>query len=103
MKQNELKKDTWYSLYPYKDSNKDCEWWMKDNGKQRGQASVFISWHNINGARQFHLQEGNLGGYDYREATPKEAAWLAEVEKLGGYFPITEFKSEEVINDYSIY
>jgi hypothetical protein len=101
MKHQELKKDTWYSLYPYGGVNEACQWWMKENGKQKGQCSMYISWFHFNGERQFQKTEGNLAGYDYREADPREAAWLAEVERRGEYFPIEQF--EQVINNYQIY
>lgn len=102
MRQQELQEGKWYSLYPYRGENdKNCQWWMKSDGGNNGKASVYISWITHGGKREFVGSSGNLGGYEYTEATTQEAAWLAEIEKRKKYFPIEEF--DPIINNYNIY
>lgn len=100
-----LEKDKWYKFDPY-NNDWSTTWYMKAKGVSF-LASKYID--AFNDKRTPTLRgTGTFTDYSsricrYTEVTRKELLWLKEIEKRDRYFPFSEMKFEEVINDYNLF
>lgn len=102
----ELTKDKWYRFSPYTD--KTLVWYQKAKGNG-WDAKLYISQNDPKSPIKFTNGTGSfLEKYceqdpTYFEVSAREHLWLEEIVNRGEYFPIEEFKTDEVINNYNIY
>lgn len=104
-----LEKDKWYKFDPY-NNDWSTTWYMKSDNAYAYKASAYISKSNkdspfiLNG--QGYFSNYGIDGKNcraYVEVTGKELLWLKEIEKRNVYFPFSEMKFDEVINDYNLF
>lgn len=102
-----LEKDKWYKFDPYH-NDWSTTWYMKATGDHYI-ASKYVEISSRDSNQRIRNCKGHFGEYkekyqqNHVECSPKEVKWLEEMFRRDAFFPYSEFKCDEVINDYNIF